>query len=96
MISNVIIQQLWQPLLQKITILNHRFNIDPPIIWSCNIFTQCMKMLSKMLTSYIDKNHRTVPTFANRSQFTSGLRSVQQKVKSEFYKYTHQHFLPQE
>lgn len=55
-----------------------------------------MKMLSKMLTSYIDKNHRTVPTFANRSQFTSGLRSVQQKVKSEFYKYTHQHFLPQE
>lgn len=49
-----------------------------------------------MLTSYIDKNHRTVPTFANRSQFTSGLRSVQQKVKSEFYKYTHQHFLPQE
>lgn len=47
-----------------------------------------MKMLSKMLTSYIDKNHRTVPTFANRSQFTSGLRSVQQKVKSEFYKYT--------
>lgn len=55
-----------------------------------------MKMLTKMLTSYIDKNHRTVPTFANRSQFTSGLRSVQQKVKSEFYKYTHQHFLPQE
>lgn len=49
-----------------------------------------------MLTPYIDKNHRTVPTFANRSQFTSGLRSVQQKVKSEFYKYTHQHFLPQE